>query len=238
MKRITLVLLAFGFLGQSASAEDWDWQIAPYLWTSSISSDLALGPVEIDTEVEFSDILDLFDGGGLLHIEAQRGAQGFFGDVVFLALEPDDSFSPVGGETDADLDTLILEAGYLHKFPHANGFAGVEVGLRYWNFDLSLEPALIAGIDRDKDWVDGFVGFRFNRELSGQWSYVGRANVGAGGSDLTWELDGTFLRERENGDALAIGFKVLTIDNNKDSGGSRFVVDATFFGLTFGYVFD
>ena len=34
----------------------------------------------------------------------------------------------------------------------------------------------------------------------------------------------------------AVGFKVLTIDNNKEAGGSRFVVDSSFFGLVFGYV--
>ncbi len=192
----------------SRADDNWDFAVAPYLWGAGIDGDLTLDPIALDIDVDFSDIVDALDKAALVHVEAHKNRHGLFGD---LSLEPDVDFSPVGGDTDADIDTLILETGYLYKFPSKKGFYGIEAGVRYWDLELSLKPALLPDIERSTDWVDGFIGYRIKRGLKDRWSFVGRGNIGAGlsdGSDSTWSLQGTFFRELNNGNSLAIGVEV------------------------------
>lgn len=225
----------------SRADDNWDFAVAPYLWSTGVDGDLTLGPVARDIDVDFSDFVDALDKGALVHVEAHKNRHGLFGDLVFMSLEPDVDFSPVGGDTDADIDTVILETGYLYKFPSKKGFYGIEVGVRYWDLELSLKPALLPDIKRSTDWLDGFIGYHIKRGLNDRWSFVGRGNIGAGvsdGSDSTWSLQGTFLRELNNGNSLAIGLKSLSIDFDDTIRNAPFEVDINFQGLVIGYVFD
>ena len=67
------------------------------------------------------------------------------------------------------------------------------------------------------------------------WRSVVRGNIGAGGTDLTWGLDLTYLLDFDNGNSFAVGLKWLDIDFEKEN---NFGIDAHFFGATIGYNFD
>jgi len=45
-----------------AVAQDWNWQVAPYLWTAVIDGDFSLGPIDTTVDVNFSDIVDVLEG--------------------------------------------------------------------------------------------------------------------------------------------------------------------------------
>jgi hypothetical protein len=228
-------LLAALVATSNAFAQDWDWKVAPYLWAAGIEGDVALGPLARDVDVEFSDLLDVLAGVALVHVEGSKGESTVFGDLVWMSLEPEDEIATIGGVTEASFDTLILEAGYVRELDNI----GLELGVRYWDLELELDPALLAAVPRDDNWVDGFIGIRRNSEIGDKWTSTTSFDIGAGGSDFTWAFDLVYSLELKGGNRFATGFKVLDIDYEDDSvNGQLFRQDLTFLGATVGYVFD
>jgi hypothetical protein len=218
-----------------AAAQEWDWRITPYVWGTGISGDIALGPLGREVDVDFSEILDVLTGTALIHVEAMNGDHVLFGDLVWLAVEPEDEIATIGGVAEAELDSTIVELGYARG---GDGL-GFEVGVRYWELDIEIDPALAAGIVRGDGWADVFGGIRNTRNLGSDWSMTTRANVGAGGADLSIGLQIDFARELERGNAIVAGLKILDVDYEEDSvRGIPFVLDTTFIGATAGFRFD
>ena len=224
--------------GPAMAQDEWDLSFAPYLWATGIDGDATLGGMTAELEVNFSDIVHVLDGALLGHFEARKGDSGFFGDVIYLATERDGT----DGETDTfaveiELDTLILEAGYLHGRDNGGGFTGWEAGARYWDFEGTIEFQLIPGTTRSQGWTDAFIGYRRERPMGENWRSIVRGNIGAGGSDLTWGLDLTYLHDYDNGNSFAVGLKWLDIDYEHNYA-QHLSLDAHFFGATIGYNFD
>ena len=229
-------LVTAALVASSASAQEgWDWRVTPDLWGLGIDGDIALGPVGRDVSVEFGDVLDVLSGTALMHVEAQKGEHILFGDLNWLQVEPEDEIATIGGVAEAEMDSTIVELGYARD---SDGI-GFEAGLRYWDFDIEIDPALAAGIVRGDSWVDVFGGFRHRRDLNQKWSMTTRGNLGAGGADLSIGLQIDFARELERGNAILVGVKFIDIDYEKDNvRGIPFLLDATFFGATVGFTFD
>lgn len=213
-----------------ASAQEWDWSLTPYLWASSIEGDAGVGPITADLSVDFGDIVDVLSGAALLHVEALTDDHGYFGDLVYLATESHD-----GGRVRAELDTTIVELGYLRRTSRI----GLEFGIRYWDFDVEIDPTTLATQQGESDWVDGFVGIRSVRELGDKWNLTTRANIGAGGTDFTYGVGLVFGREMSSGSQFVAGLKLLDIDyEDTTDNGRPFSLDTMFVGATIGYMFD
>lgn len=222
-------------LASSASAQGLDWRVTPYIWGTGIEGEIGLGAARRDVDVEFSDILNVLSGAALMHVEAQKDDHIAFGDLAWFAVEPEDEIATIEGETEAGLDATILELGYAR----ASDAFGFEAGLRYWDIDVEIDPALTAGITRGDSWVDAFAGFRNRRDLGENWDMTTRATLGAGGSDLSIGFQIEFARELERGNAIVAGFKLVDLDYEEDNvRGIPVVVDLTFFGATVGFMFD
>ena len=225
-----------GLFASAASAQEIDWRVTPYLWAAGIDGKIGLGNVRRDVDVDFSDLVDVLSGAALLHVEGEKDGHIVFGDLVWMQLEPHDEIATIGGTAHAEMSSTIIEVGYAHDPGSAIGY---EVGLRYWDFDIEIDPALLPGIVRGDSWTDVFGGIRNTRELGSKWSLTTRANIGAGGADLTWGVQLDFARELERGNAFVAGFKLLDIDYEEDNvRGIPFVLDTTFFGATLGFMFD
>lgn len=225
---------AAALFASSAAAEEWDWRVTPYLWGLGIDGDIALGPVGRDVSAEFADVLDVLKGAALMHVEAQKGEHVLFGDLNWLKVEPEDELATIGGVAEAEMTSTIIELGYARD---KNG-RGFEAGLRYWDFDLEIDPALAPGFAGGDRWSDVFGGFRHTRDLGSKWSMRTRANLGAGGADLTVGFQMDFARELERGNAVVVGFRLLDVDYETTVRGNPFVLDTTFFGATVGFTFD
>jgi hypothetical protein len=219
----------------ASAQEGWDWRVTPYVWGTGIGGDIALGSVGREVDVEFSEILDVLTGTALIHVEAANGDHTLFGDLVWLQVEPEDEIATIGGVAEAELDSTIFELGYARDSDRV----GFEVGLRYWDLDIEIDPALAAGIVRGDSWADVFGGIRNTRNLGSSWTLTTRANLGAGGADFSIGLQLDFARELERGNAIVAGLKILDVDYEQDNvRGIPFVLDTTFFGATAGFMFD
>jgi hypothetical protein len=168
-------------------------------------------------------------------IEAQRNRHGFFGDLVYLRLKEEDARDTVGGSLALKLDALIAEGAYFYQI--GNQYA-LELGVRYWDFETTLRPALLPEAKRSNDFVDGFIGFRSVFEVSEKWDMLFRGNVGGGGSDFAAGLQIDFRRRFDSGNTLDIGYRALEIDYTNGAGLLTTGLDMTLQGLSIGYTFD
>jgi hypothetical protein len=212
-----------------ANAQEWDWSLTPYLWATSIEGDAGVGPIQADLSVDFGDILDVMTGAALVHVEAQKDGQGYFGDLIYLAVEADED------RVRTELDTTIVELGHLRRVSRI----GLEFGIRYWDLDLEIDPTTLPTAQGESDWVDGFVGIRSVREISDKWNLTTRANIGAGGTDFTYGVGVLFGREIGASGQFVAGVKLLDIDyEDTTANGRPFTMDTMFVGATIGYMFD
>jgi hypothetical protein len=234
-------LLAAGVLaaGPATAQDDWDLSFAPYLWATGIDGDVTLGGATAELDVNFSDIVHVLDGALLGHFEARKGTSGFYGDFIYLATERDGEANSGGfiSEPDVEFDTMILEAGYLHGRDSGGGLTGWEAGVRYWDFEATIAFQLFGEVSRSQGWTDAFIGYRRERPMGENWRSIVRGNIGAGGSDLTWGLDLTYLLDFDNGNSFAVGLKWLDVDYEHNYA-AHLSLDAHFFGATIGYAFD
>ena len=117
LKRLGMVLVPLAVApllwASQAAAQEWNWQIAPYLWTAGVDGDLTLGPIDSKIDVNFSDILDVLEGAVLLYAEGGNDNHGVFGNIAWLSLELDDEVTSAGAAAEVQFDTIIFELGYL-----------------------------------------------------------------------------------------------------------------------------
>jgi hypothetical protein len=218
-----------------AQEEEWNWTFTPYLWSAAIDGDVAIGPIAGESDPDFPDIVDLFAGAALFRVEGGNDDHAVMADVVWLRLEPEDGIATIGGVTEAQFDGAIMEVGYFRKLDRID----LELGARYWDLELELDPALLAAVERGDSWVDGYIGVRFVREIGANWLWQTRLNLGAGGSDSAFGAELHFAREFRNDNKLVLGFRALGIDYREESvGGIPFLIDAMLLGGTIGYMFD
>lgn len=233
-RKITIVAVAI-FAAAPASAQQWDWKLTPYLWAAGLEGSATVGPVNGDVSVSFSDVLDILRGGGLIRLEAQADRHGFYGDLVYLRLKEEEARDTVGGQLELKLDAVIAEGAYFYRIGEQYA---LEFGVRYWDFETTLRPALVAEVRRANDFTDAFVGFRAEFDISEQWDLLFRGNVGGGGSDFSAGLQADFRRSFANGNTLDIGYRALDIDFEDGSGLLTTGLDLSMHGLAIGYTFD
>lgn len=148
---------------------------------------------------------------------------------------------------------MILEfgAGYrLGTLPLGVGShpaVSLEVlgGGRYVRLDVELD---ITGggplgaqleVDKDVDWLEPFVGARLRFMLSKSLTFAIRGDAGGFGigSDMTWALVNTLQFQMSRKSVLLLGYRILDIDYDQGSGGTRFVYDIMMHGPTAGVMF-
>jgi hypothetical protein len=235
MYRITSTAIFAIFLAAPASAQQWDWKLTPYLWAAGLDGSATVGPVTGDVSVDFSDVVDVLRGGGLLRLEAQADRHGFYGDLVYLRLKEEEARDGIGGPLELKLDAVIAEGAYFYRI--GDQYA-LELGVRYWDFETTLRPALLPGVERTNDFIDGFIGLRSEFDVNDRWDLLFRGNVGGGGSDFSAGLQIDFRRRFASGNTLDIGYRALDIDYTNGEGLTAVGLDLSMQGLAIGYTFD
>jgi hypothetical protein len=211
-KSIVAVLFVAAFHAAPASAEKWEFHIAPYLWTAGQSGSLQVGPVSGDVDASFGDVVGFVDWNFAAHFEARNPQWGLFADTFYVKLG-DSANLPVG-TIGGDIKNRILEGGVSYRFTDSmEGIAGV----RNQDYELKLTlPAPIGAFSRDKNWTDGFVGVRWIPVQTDKWTVWLRGDVGAGGSDLVWLASFGVFYHLNKTVSLGAGYRYLDTDYDKD----------------------
>jgi hypothetical protein len=144
---------------------------------------------------------------------------------------------PLFSNTRGSFKTFVLdpEAGVRILDNGQGAFLDVLGGIRYWHLNATL--AFSAGIlpaveaSRSRSWVDGVAGLRGKAALSERWFVTGKADLGGGGSNFTFQLFGGVGLNVGKRYALVGGYRNLSVNYNKDG----FLFDMSLHGPILGF---
>jgi opacity protein-like surface antigen len=211
--------------------ETWTYEATPYLNAAGLYGTIGAGRVSAPIDLSPSDVmsnLDFVFQGAFL---ARKGQLSFGVDAEYVRLSDDGSRSVTGPRGRADVlgsldakSTLSILQGYA-GWRILDGQTKVEVigGVRLTRLhaELDLNGTLSVGdevfgasrsLSNSKTWADGVVGGRVLHPVSDQVTLMGYADVGGGGSNLTWQvLAGLNWQFKKNYD-LKFGYRELSWD--------------------------
>jgi len=222
--------LATMFISPARAEEQWKHTLVPlYLWASGIEGNTQVGPVAAPVSIEFKNALEHLDTALTVHYEGNKGQWGVLADVYHLSLAPE-GVLPGGASAGVDLTNNIYELGGIYR---PNGTQGLDLlfGLRGVDLEIDANIGSVTGRSLvDESWVDGFVGLRKNFALSDKASFTARGDVGAGGSNLVWNVALLLNYRFSEKVSMFGGYRWLDYDYETGSGRDRFSYDVTYEG--------
>lgn len=206
----------------------WQNTLAPlYLWGVSMSGTMTTGPVTTPLEIEFSDAVSDLESIFTLHYEGAKGNWGVIADYSFLNLTPSGTIPGTSAVISVDMENTIAEVAAMYRFG-PNSPWQLLGGYRSYKLDVTISglPLPFASqVKIDKTINDFFIGGRFMGSINDKWSFVGRADIGAGDSDVVWNalaaVDYRFTK------LLSVfgGWRILDYDVDTGSGLDAFKYD-------------
>jgi hypothetical protein len=233
--QIIPVCLALLF-GQHASADSnkdfntWQNTLAPlYLWGVSMSGTSTFGTNTVPLEIEFKDAVSDLEAVFTLHYEGAKGHWGLIVDYSYLNLTPKAEIPGTSVQLNVDLKNTIAEIAGLYRFGPNNPWQ-LLAGFRSYDLDLTVNglpqpPAPVSQIAIKETINDFFIGGRYMRNINDKWSFIGRADIGTGDSDLVWNVLAAFDYRFTKLLSAFGGWRVLDYDVNTGSGPSTFKYD-------------
>jgi len=211
---IALVMICAALPARAQSQSDeWQFQIAPlYLWAMSVDGTMNIrGPIEQDFEVDFSDAFKNLEAAFTVHFEAGKGRWGFMADAMFLDLEGSQAIDTPGGEANIGVETLILEGAAGYSFAES---WWVIAGVRYLKMDtdIGFQLDIAPDIDVSESATDLFAGLLWRPKLGERWTFSGRFDIGAGGSNLVWNAAAIIDYRLGKWAAIFGGYRYLDYD--------------------------
>lgn len=221
MKRQTVgivaaALLMAGSAGYAAEPQGWKFEITPYAWLAGLEGDITVNGQKADFEKSASDLLDYVELGASVRLGAEYNRFLIGALVDYFSLSTDEldvEDRPQGGKLESK--TLILEGavGYrLDGWSEGQSF-GLMVGARSLQMETDLEVYGHGTRSRDNTVTDAMFyvvpslpvlpskidGLRFNPILG----------IGAGDSDLAYELFPQFQYQITESMAARLGYRTI-----------------------------
>ncbi|MBB93369.1 MAG: hypothetical protein CML68_01995 [Rhodobacteraceae bacterium] len=244
MHRPLILISALAALGPlGASAQEWSFSVAPYLWAAGQSGTVGVlpGVPPADIDLSFGDILEDLEASVMVVGQARLGRFAISADLQYIRTTTEgETPGPLYGATEVRTETFMatLTADYqVSAAPEGELWA--SAGLRYWDVDnrLTLAPGTLPGrvTDGTGRWVDPMIGLRGRYaltdavELTG-WAYLGGFGVG---SDLTTDVFAGLAYGFSDRITGTLGWRHLTVDRTDGD----FVYDVSQSGPVLGVAF-
>ncbi|MGL4966812.1 MAG: hypothetical protein ACRC67_36665 [Inquilinus sp.] len=204
------------------TAGPWFVRITPYAWLPSVSgSTRATRRIpSLSTDKSFSDILSNLDFAGMIVGTVRYDRIGLLVDLDYVSLGVDGTMpGPFRTKYQVDMQALLATVGATARVVDEPKL-GVDllVGARIVALSIDSDLRGQGPLDRSRSSnssatiIDGIVGVRAGVELGDGFSLIGYADIGAGNSDLTWQVLGAVEYSFSNSVSGAIGYRYLGYD--------------------------
>jgi len=174
-------LLALGLICSGSSyAEPWVFDVAPYMWGTSLSGNVSLAHRNIRVSESFFDLLKYLDFGGMLWLDAHKDRVGFFFDGFYTKLS---TSRDVRSTVVSVLSTMTIDsAGVYYRLlgdpdvgfsltPYlAARYTATKTDVSVSRFDVGLK----------EHWTNAVIGTRVNYNFNPYFNLDGRADYGQG----------------------------------------------------------
>jgi len=238
-------LIFYQILSFSASADQWEFQLAPYAWLAGQNGIVAtlpgLPPADVDIDF-YDDIWGNINLAGMLVGEARKGRFGLFADIVYTDIEMEDPvpygilYSAVDSQTKS---WMVSIAGLYRLAEQQNRFLDAIAGVRYWSVDtdLTLKAGLLPerSVSNSEDWFDPLIGLKGMSAIGNSKFFIS-GGIGIGGfgvnagSDFFWDASINLGYQWTKGFSTTVGYRYLDVDYEEDD----FLYDVVQDGITLG----
>jgi hypothetical protein len=237
---VALTLLPGAASAQSAAEQQggWQFQVTPYLWLAGVSGRVGLGIGSGQpAEAQFSSLLSHLQAGLMAGFEGRSDRWGFLFDGMYIKLGATSSLESPYVDANLDETQQMYQLSGTYRVNEGEVPVDLVLGARYFYLNTTLALTGPVGIDESssKSWVDGIVGARVLVPLSQRWRLQGYGDVGAGGSNLTWQALGAVGYDFSKTVSAWFGFRYLSIDY--DTTGFLYDMDQGGFFLGVGFAF-
>lgn len=217
------IAVCFCVFSFAQAADDWQNEITIYGWYAGIDGTTNVpagsGP---DISVDASDILDnlnmIFMGG----YEGKYGKWSIITDLIYMDVggSADKPLLLGAKSVDLDIKSWVVNAGVGYELVQSDrGTLSVVGGVRYLGLDVDIDLGIMGNplVERSGSdgMVDGIIGMRGYLRLSDKWYLPYYADIGAGSSELTWQLFGGIGYRFGWGD-IRLGYRYLSYDLGDD----------------------
>ena len=218
----------------------WSFELSPYASLSSISGDSGIGRAGVsEIAVNFGQISDVLKFGTAVHFEALHNSEwGLWLDYNYVSLGGGQP-SPTGlGDINIDIKQAVFEGLGVYRQMLQNGTFDYMAGVRSWRMKFSIDAPLGNKIV-DERWVDFVVGARWTTQLSENWKFMLRGDVGTGDSDFTATAATGFRYTINEWLDFDIQYKALWVDYETGTEGTQghFKYDTVTYGPIIGLNF-
>ena len=237
MRKTSKVIAAGLILGlgavPAAGASDgdgWNYEVTPYMLFAGMDGTVGVRGYTTDFDVSFSDIWDDLDIGFMGLFTAQKGPWTFGLEGVYMKLNSkgSTSVSGPGGIVEGEGKLDVTTAMYVYQ-----GSVGYRVldgktkvdgigGIRYTKLSTDMKVKIVfddppfdditGGVKGSESWFDAVAGVRVTHPVSDKVTLVGYADIGGGGSDLTYQVMGGLNWEFSEGYSAKVGYRYLSWD--------------------------
>jgi hypothetical protein len=231
---------AFAQMDEADKSSGWKHSLVVYLLAPTIEGTVGVGRVDGDLEIDPGTVFDTLEGAFLGGWVAEKDDWGVFLDFVYMDLKED--FTLVNGQIPGEVGNKQLVANISALYELADKVQ-LMAGVMYTDISmqLSLEgPIQPRNLKTGDNWIDPMVGLRFVSPVSERWSFAGFGQVGGFGvgSDLTWQLTGSFSYQMTERSNLLIGYRYMDFDYESGSGTDLFKFDVAEHGPAVGFRID
>lgn len=227
MKLLFVCIIGFLLIGSqsvyAAPAGGWQNEITLYGWYAGIDGAVqAPTGAELDLTVEASDILED------LNLMLMAGYQGRYDRwsviVDFVYLDAGDGADIATGAGSASIDlnvsSYLVHGGIGYDFVQSdNAVFGLIGGVRYLSldvdYDASVQGMQLLSSSSSDSLTDGIIGMRGQIKFNENWFLPYYADIGAGGSDLSYQLFAAIGYRFGWGD-IRLGYRHINIEMDED----------------------
>lgn len=227
---LAVCLVGSGCIGPgSAVADEWQFEVTPYLLAAGMDGTVGIRNHEADIDVSFSDILDDLDGGFMGLFTAKKGPWLLGFEGVYMKLEDGASRAVSGpggvvsrdGKLDVTNKMYIAQATLGYRVLDEQTDLYVLGAVRYTDLEVEMDidvafapPPFSGSLSEDgaESWVDAVAGLHAVHTVSDAVSLTGYADIGAGGSDLTYQFMAGVNWEFNEGYTAKLGYRYLYWD--------------------------
>jgi hypothetical protein len=218
------------------ATDAWQFEITPYLFAAGLKGQVGLRGVTADVDMSSSEVIDNLDSAFMVLFTARKGRWSYGLESVDFKISDEGAKSvsgPFGGVTvDGALELTTSMNVYQGSIGYrlSDGATVLDLigALRYtrvradMNVVLNTTPGIVfppdntLSADGSESWSDAVIGLRVLYPVAENVSLLGYADVGAGGSDLTYQLIAGANWEFAQDITAKVGYRVMDWDYDND----------------------
>lgn len=247
------------YAGDEAKADEWHFEVEPYLWAPSLGGSTSSGD---EIKVTFSELLEDLNFTAQGRAKARYNKFSLFSDMLYLKITSKGGHKyPIPVNPGAAYPSMnagsvhvtqqqkvsmkawiVTTAGGYKLLDNERGTLNLHAGMRYTSIDSTATVSLSTQrrgksvqLSATEQWYDAIFGASGDLFIDNaqKWYFRYYGDVGTGDTDLTWQIEGG-IGHRISGQWDAyLGYRYLSYNFKSGSAISALNVSGPIFGAKY-----